>query len=324
MFQRSNMSLDLVTMGEVMGTLRLRGQFGVGNEAGITMSGAEGNVAIAMARLGHNAQWVGTLGPDTFGEGILRTLRGERVGVDFVERREEQTGLLVVRGMGSEAKRVDYHRAGSAGCIFSPEQVSAAIAAKPRIVHLTGITPALSDAAREASFQLLREAKEAGIPISFDLNYRSRLWSREEATPVLQELATMADIVIGGTEEYEILTTHSDPLKAMDAAYRHGVKQAVWKTDDLARVQTEEGVTECPNHKVRVVDPIGAGDAFVSGYLSGWLDGLSPYDRLSRAHLIGGLIVASDGDWEALPLRRELEMFEALPGRSLQSGEVLR
>ena len=64
------------------------------------MSGAEGNVAIAMARLGHNAQWVGTLGPDTFGEGILRTLRGERVGVDFVERREEQTGLLVVRGIG--------------------------------------------------------------------------------------------------------------------------------------------------------------------------------------------------------------------------------
>lgn len=318
------MSLDLVTIGEVMGTLRLRGQFGVGNEAGITMSGAEGNVSIALARLGHNVQWVGSLGPDTFGEGILRTLRGERVGVDFVERREEQTGLVVVRGMGSEAKRVDYHRAGSAGSHFSQAQIAAAIEARPRIVHLTGITPALSESAREATFQMVREAKEAGIKISFDLNYRSRLWSREEATPVLQELASMADIVIGGTTEYEILTTHPDPRKAMAAVYKRGVSEVVWKTDDLARVQTNEGVIECPNRKVRVVDPIGAGDAFVSGYLSAWLDGLGPYDRLARAHMLGGLIVASDGDWEALPLRRELEMLEALPGRSLQSGEVLR
>ncbi len=318
------MSLDVVTMGEVMGTLRLRGQFGVGNEAGITMSGAEGNVAIALARLGHNAQWVGSLGPDTFGEGILRTLRGERVGVDFVERRAEQTGLVVVRGIGSEAKRVDYHRAGSAGSMFSHEQVSEAIAAKPKIVHLTGITPALSDSARDACFQMMREAKDAGIMISFDLNYRSRLWTKGEATPILQELAMMADIVIGGSEEYEVLTGHADPMMAMDVALQHGAKQVVWKTADLARLLTEDGLTECPNRKVRVVDPIGAGDAFVSGYLSGYLDGLEPYARLERAHTLGGIIVASDGDWEALPLRRELEMLEALPGRSLQSGEVLR
>lgn len=311
-------------MGEVMGTLRLRGDFGVGNEAGITMSGAEGNVAIALARLGHNVQWVGTLGEDTFGEGILRTLRGERVYVDFVERRAEQTGLLVVRGMGAEAKRVDYHRAGSAGSHFSPSQIEKAIAAKPKIVHLTGITPALSDSAREASVELVRRAKNAGIKVSFDLNYRSRLWSREEATPVLQELAMMSDIVIGGTEEYEILTTHSDPVDALDAAVRHGVEQAVWKTDNLARVLTEDGLVECPNRKVRVVDPIGAGDAFVSGYLSGYLDGLEPYARLQRAHTMGGVIVASDGDWEALPLRRELDLLESLPERSLQSGDVLR
>ncbi|VEI13618.1 sugar kinase [Trueperella bialowiezensis] len=318
------MELDVVTMGEVMGTIRLRGDFGVGNEAGITMSGAEGNVAIALARLKHNVQWVGTLGNDTFGEGILRTLRGERVYVDFVERSPVQTGLLVVRGMGSEAKRVDYHRKCSAGSLFSPEQIERAIAAKPKIVHITGITPSLSETARKATLAMATKAKEAGILVSFDINYRSRLWSREEATPVLQEIAHLADIVIGGTEEYEILSTHADPIKGMDATLRHGAKQAVWKTDNLARVMTSEGLFECPNKKVRVVDPIGAGDAFVSGYLSGFLDGLDPVARLRRAHIMGGILVASDGDWEALPLRRELETLESLPGNAWESGEVLR
>lgn len=317
------MKPDVVTIGEVMGTLRFSGQFGVGTTVTPSLAGAEGNVAIGLARLEHAVAWVGSVGNDTFGQGIIKTLRGEGVDVSHVVKRPESTGLLVSRVIGPETKSVDYHRSGSAGRIISQEQISGAIAKGPRILHVTGITPALGKAAAESIRFAVDAAREAGITVAFDINFRGRLWGRDEAAPVLTELASLADIVIGGTGELAMVTGQHDPLEAMSTVLASGAREIVWKESDLARVLSAEGMVECPNRLVRAVDPIGAGDAFVSGYLSGVLDGLGAMERLTRAHLLGRIIVGSEGDWEGLPTREQLAVLEAQDGVPV-TGSVVR
>lgn len=321
---RRTMSPDVVTLGEVMGTLRFSGQFGVGTTVTPSLAGAEANVSIALARLGHQVQWVGSLGQDTFGEGILKTLRGENVGVDHVVMRSEPTGLLVSRRVSLETKRVDYHRSGSAGRIFSAEQVTNALAEQPKLLHVTGITPALGDIARATVTEAVREARERGIVVSFDINFRRRLWDVEAARPVLSDLARQADIVFGGTDEFEVVTGEGDPSLALEKMSGMGVREVVWKSSHLARALTADGVSAVPNDVVQAVDPIGAGDAFVAGYLSAWIEGRAVEQRLKRAHTLGGIIVGIDGDWEGLPTRRELTTLESRAQDAVRSGSVER
>lgn len=318
------MKPEVVTMGEVMGTLRFSGQFGVGTTVTPSLAGAETNVAIALARLDHRASYIGSLGADTIGEGILRTLRGERVGVDHVAMRPEPTGILVSRIVGPETKRVDYHRSGSAGRIISPEQIEAALSEQPTILHITGITPALGQTARDAVFHAVSLAREHGITVSFDVNYRSRLWEADDARPVLESIARQADILFGGTEELALITGEYEPVAAMTQIAGWGVSDVVWKSSDLARSLSGGKLVEANNRLVQAVDPIGAGDAFVSGWLSARLDGLPIKERLVRAHVMGAIIVGIDGDWEGLPTRSELIARESTSSDSVRGGDVLR
>lgn len=318
------MKPEVVTMGEVMGTFRFSGHFGVGTTVTPSLAGAETNVAIALARLDHPVSYVGSLGADTIGEGILRTLRGESVRVDHVALRPEPTGILVSRIVGPEMKRVDYHRSGSAGRIISHDQIEAALAEEPQILHITGITPALGDTARDAVFHAVLLARELGITVSFDVNYRSRLWGAEDARPVLERLARQSDILFGGTQELKLLTGEPDPVTAMTEIAAWGVGNVIWKSSDLARSLSGGELVEAPNRIVQAVDPIGAGDAFVSGWLSARLDGRSMMERLVRAHIMGAVIVGIEGDWEGLPMRRVLDSLEAASSEPVRGGDVLR
>lgn len=313
------MGVEVVTLGEIMGTLRFSGPFGVGTTVAPSLAGAEGNVAIGLARLGHQVSWVGTLGQDTFGNGILKTLRGEGVVVDHVSMRPEPTGLLVSRVVGPQSKSVDYHRSGSAGRLISKEQIDGALAEKPKFLHLTGITPALGDSANEAVEYAFEVAKRDGIKVVFDINFRSRLWSEVEATSVLSELAQRADIVIGGSEELRIVTGHDDPKTGMKVLSELGVREVVWKSSGLAKVLSDE-LVECENPIEVAVDPIGAGDAFVAGYLSGKISGFSTYDCLKRAHAMGRIIVGLHGDWEGLPTLADLQRHEIYAGQEIHDG----
>ncbi|MBM9433646.1 sugar kinase [Flaviflexus equikiangi] len=315
------MKLDVVTLGEAMGTFRFSGPFGVGATVTPSMAGAETNVAIALARLGHATQWVGSLGRDTIGEGILKTLRGEGVGVDHVRLRPQPTGILISRPLGPETKRVDYHRSGSAGRIISDEQVAGALAEQPRILHISGITPALGESARSTVFDAVHRARELGIAVSFDINYRSRLWDEDDARSTVGALAKLATIVFGGSDELMLATGEKDPELAMTMLATHSVSDVVWKSSDGARALTADGYVECANRIVRAVDPIGAGDAFVAGYLSAWLEDLPREECLRRGHTLGAIIVGTEGDWEGLPTRRDIESMSGQPDTG---GHVLR
>lgn len=311
---------DVLLLGETMLALRSSSTLTIGGTLATSIAGAESNVAIALARLGHRAAWVGRVGADAPGDLVLRTLRAEGVDVGGVKRDAASTGVILFESRLPRLQRVTYVRAGSAGSRLSAEDV--VVSAGTRILHVTGVTAALGDQPRAAIRAAIGKARDLGITISLDLNYRSRLWTREDARPVLADLAGQADVVIASPEELALLAPDGETLNIEDLVQRligSGVREVVVKDGGRAAYAFgSAGMVTEPALPITVQDPVGAGDAFVGGYLSGMLDGLPVEARLQRAHTLGAFAASSDGDWEGLPVRAELGLFDA------DDGAVLR
>lgn len=308
------MSVDVVTAGEAMLALRGNGPLRMGGSLAVSVAGAESNVAVGMSRLGHRVAWAGRVGADESGAFVRRTLAAEGVDCRAVARDEDRaTGMLIFEQRLPDVTRVEYHRRDSAGSRWSVSDAERALSLHPRLVHVTGITPALSAEARDAAYALVEGAKRQGATVSVDINFRSRLWSAQEAAPHLRRLVDDADIVIASPDELDIVG--GDPA----ALIRSGAHEVIVKhgAAGATAYDAERSVT-VPARSVTVVDSIGAGDAFSAGYLSGWLDGLAREERMERAVVLGAFAVASHGDWEGLPRRDELDLIE------LASGEAVR
>ena len=314
--------LDVVTLGETMASLRTGTPLRLGGAMTMTMAGAESNVAIGLARLGHTVRWGGRVGADEVGALILRTLRAESVAVDTVTvDADRPTGLMLAERRIADISRVSYYRAGSAGSALSEADAVACLAGQPRILHVTGITPALSGSAAQAVVTAVRLARSAGALVSVDVNYRSRLWTPGHARRVLSDLARSADIVIASEDELGLVVDGraADEADAAAELAASGVSQLVIKRGaGGASVWHEGRAHHAPAIPVTVVDTIGAGDAFTAGYLSGLLDGLHPLDALHRGTVTGAFAVASLGDWEGLPDRDELSLLDSQAGSTLR------
>ncbi|MER7176699.1 sugar kinase [Streptomyces mesophilus] len=315
---------DVFTFGETMVALRGSGPLKLGGTMRVSVAGAESNVAIGLARLGHRVRWAGAVGEDEAGELVLRTLRAEGIDVTGASRdAEAPTGLILFEPRLPEVTRVHYYRSGSAGSRLEACAVEAAFtAAPPRILHLTGITPALGPSARCAARRALRLARERSTLVCLDVNFRSRLWSSEDARDVLSEWMPYVDVLIASDDELALCLPSDAPGDVADQAkllLGLGIGEVVVKYGaDGAAVHTGEGELRVPARTVRAVDPVGAGDAFVAGYLSALLDGEDAAGRLDRAVTTGAFAVASHGDWEGAPTRAELPLLGA------GSGTVVR
>jgi 2-dehydro-3-deoxygluconokinase len=304
---------DVLTFGESMVSFRSAGPLAVGGTVSTHLAGAESNTAIGLARLGHRCAWVGRVGADELGEYVLRQLRAEGVRVDDVTRDAERaTGLMFLEQRTADLTRVQYHRAGSAGAALRVDDLRGPLAAGARVLHITGITPALSDSARAAARWAVESASAAGMLVSLDVNYRARLWSRDEARAVLFPLASHASIVIASTDELDLVgDPGADERGIVASLLRRGAAQVLVKLGSAgARVHTREGVHHADALAVTAVDTVGAGDAFTAGYLSGQLDGLDVADCLRRGVTLGAFAVSTRGDWEGLPRREELSLLE--------------
>ncbi len=312
---------DVTTLGETMVSLRTGTPLRLGGTLAMTMAGAESNVAIGLARLGHIVRWGGRVGADEVGAFILRTLRAESVGVDtVVVDPERPTGLMLAERRIADVSRVSYYRVGSAGSALALADASACLADAPRILHVTGITPALSASAAEAVAAAARLARAAGALVSVDVNYRSRLWTPQQARPVLSELVRNADIVISSEDELGlVVATPEDEAASAGQLAASGVSQLVIKRGASGATVWHDGrAHHAPAIPVTVRDTIGAGDAFTAGYLSGVLDGLTPDLALHRGTVTGAFAVAAVGDWEGLPTRDELALLDSEAGATLR------
>lgn len=312
----------LVTFGESMGRIAADqiGLLDFSCTCTVSVGGAESNVAIAAARLGADVTWAGRLGRDSVGDLIERRLRTEGVQ-RRITRDDAFTGLMVCSRRTNAGVRVDYHRAGSAGSHLTQDDVGKDLIQQAAVLHVTGITPALSDTARATTLWAVRTAKAAGVRVSVDVNYRSKLWRPEEAAPVLRELVTHADTVFAGHDEAALVLGTDDahaavknrnPLVLARALTALGPHEAIIKDGPRGCAAVIDNQTYGQDAvPVDTVDPVGAGDAFVAGYLVERLVCSDAETCLTTATRAGAYAVTVPGDCEGLPFRHELDSFTA-------------
>jgi 2-dehydro-3-deoxygluconokinase len=307
---------EVVTAGETMilGVPSLPGRLRHATGLELKIGGAESNVAIALSRLGVSAGWVGYLSADEPGRIVLDRVRGEGVDTSCVGRLEDApTGLYLREKLGTEV-RVYYYRRGSAASkmapgAFDPDYLRGAV-----FLHLTGITPALSPGCRAFVLWAMQQARSRGLLVSFDVNYRSKLWSAGEAKAFTEQVLSLIDLLFLGDQEARALWGRDDAEFLRELSEGQGPQEVVLKRGKEGSLALVEGrMLEHPAFLTVEVDPIGAGDAFDAGYLAGHLWGLTPEECLRTANAMGALSVATLGDYEGLPDRGELRGF--LEGR---------
>lgn len=312
--------LDVVTCGEAMalfaaceaGALEHSAQF-----ARMT-AGAELNVAIGLARLGHRVGYLSRVGNDSLGRFLLDALEHEAIDRSHVAIDDAfPTGLMFkTRNDDGSDPQVEYFRRGSAASRLGRADFDRDWCLQARHLHLTGISAAISESARELTFLLAREARSAGQTVSFDPNLRPRLWSTQaQMVEVTNQLAFASDIVLPGLTEGRLLTGQSSAEDIAAFYLERGVRLVVVKLGASGAYFStghESGIVAAV-HVARVVDTVGAGDGFAVGVISGLLDGLPVRHAVERAAAIGARVVQYVGDCEGLPTRVELKAMLARP-----------
>lgn len=306
----------VVTFGETMALLRSGTIGSLAHLASVDVAagGAESNLAIGLSRLGVPTAWISRVGEDPLGLRVVREIRAEGVEVHCTVDPSRPTGLMVKSRPTARTTRVDYYRAGSAASALSEQDLPDGLIERAEILHLTGITSLLSPSAHAAARAAVRRAAAAGAMVSLDVNHRSRLGSRELLAERLGELLEHVDLLVGGPEELAALVpgvAEQDHRGLLEALAREG-RQVVLKLGADGALALADGVLhEAAAHRVEAVDTVGAGDAFVAGYLSAQLEGLDVAARLARANACGALVCTSPGDWEGAPRPEELEALLA-------------
>jgi 2-dehydro-3-deoxygluconokinase len=301
----------VITAGETMALLVPPGPGRLRHATSLALSigGAESNVAIGLARLGIPSNWISVLGDDELGELILNRLRAEGVDTSAVRRISDRPTGLYLRGEVAGRLRVYYYRSGSAAATLAPHAFEASILSGATFLHLTGITGALSPECAEFLPWVATSARDAGVRVSYDVNYRSRLWAPAAARAATEALLPFVDVLLVGHEEALALWGWETGA-ALEQLSKASPAEVVLKlgADGCAAVIDGEWLTS-PGSSARQLDPIGAGDAFAAGYLAATLWGWAPEKRLRTANAMGAFCVQNLGDYEGLPSRRELDAF---------------
>ncbi|RCG31605.1 sugar kinase [Sphaerisporangium album] len=288
---------EVFTLGEALGVVsadRLRHDTDVRLEVG----GAEFTLAVGLARLGHAVTWLGRVGADELGARVLTVLRGEGVDVSYaLSDPAAPTGLVVRQRRIGRVGHVVHYRGGSAGSRLGPGDIPARALQSAKVLHVTGITPALSGTAWSAAHHAVKLARDAGVLVSVDVNHRPQLWSdRQEAVEALTELATGADVLFVNQDELQLI----EPVMGT-------VRELVVTRGGKGASSTVNGMRyDAQAAPVTVVDPLGAGGAFAAGYLSALLEELHPTDRLRRGSALAAFTITSASPWQGLPTRSEL------------------
>jgi 2-dehydro-3-deoxygluconokinase len=301
----------VVTAGETMVLVvpSSPGRLRHATDVTLSIGGAESNVAIGLSRLGIAASWVSALGEDELGDLVLHRVRAEGVDAGAVRRVPDRPTGLYLREEVAGATRVYYYRRGSAASALAPGAFDASVLDGADFLHLTGITAALSPESAEFLTWAATTARAAGVRVSYDVNYRSKLWEPAAARAATEALLPHVDVLLVGDEEAVALWGWDDEtcLERFPDAGPTDVVVKLGARGCAAVIDGERLIS--PGFPARQLDPIGAGDAFAAGYLAATLWGQEPVERLRTANAMGAFCVQNLGDYEGLPSRRELTAF---------------
>ena len=258
----------------------------------VDAGGAESNVAAHVAGLGHRSAWFSRLGDDPLGRRVARQLAARGVDVSSVVFDPDHPTGVYFKDPGHGVR---YYRAGSAASTLSTADLDTLDLSGVRVVHVSGITAAISATAAAFLDGVIERARAAGVLVSFDVNHRPALWDAGEAAHRLEALARRADLVFVGRDEAETLWTTTDAA-AVRARFG-GVAELVVKDGDVGATAFAQGETVFePALRVEVVEAIGAGDAFAGGYLAALLDGAPLAERLRAGHARAALTLQTTSD----------------------------
>jgi 2-dehydro-3-deoxygluconokinase len=307
---------EVATLGEALVVLDPDTAGPLRSVTGFTrhFGGAELNVAVALARLGHRSAWSGALGDDELGHAILAFLRGEGVDVRGVRLEPDaSTGLYLKERRALDRLQVHYFRTGSAASALRASELDLDRVLAAGMLHITGITPALSDAGEALTDTLTAAARERGVMLSFDANLRFRLLGDRDPRALLRASLERADLIFCAVLEAEALLGSAEPdgiARSMEGLRAEVV--VVHDADGALAVERGGAIARTHAHRVTAVDTVGAGDAFVAGFLSGRLRGWGTARCLSLATACGACAVTVPGDAESMPF--EGEALSLLPG----------
>ncbi|MEJ1922390.1 sugar kinase [Microbacterium sp. KHB019] len=291
----------LITLGETMVMLTPgRGHsLAAAAELQVHVGGAESNVATHAAALGIDAAWVSAVGADVLGDRVRDAIAARGVDVTWVRTDSGAPTGVYFKDPGHG---VLYYRAGSAASRMTPDAVAEVPLEAAEIVHISGITPALSPTCSDLVDTVIDRVGAGSGRLSFDVNHRAALWAPGEAAPTLLALARRADIVFVGLDEAQTVwgcETVEDVRELLPEPARLVVKDGDVGASEFATEGSQDSTTFVPAIPTEVVEPVGAGDAFAAGYLAAHLGGEDAAGRLSAGHARAHLVLRSTSDFVA-------------------------
>lgn len=304
---------DVITIGDAMVVFEpvSTGPMRFVNSFEKKIGGAELNFAIGCARLGLKSGWISRLGNDEFGKFIRNFVRGEGIDISQVKLMDGYpTSLNFKEMMEDGSARTFYYREKSPTLTMTPGDLDETYFENAKILHITGIFPAIDAKNIAIIDKAISLAKKHGLKISFDPNIRLKLWSKEEAKIALANILPNVDILLAGDEEMDIILGVSDPKKIIEKSKELGISYIAVKQGDKGSVgYFNNELIEAPPVKPRkVVDTVGAGDGFNAGVIYGILRDFPLKKTLEFANTIGSMVVSVAGDNEGLPYYEDVQM----------------
>ena len=302
---------EVLTAGETMVALSPEKAGRLAYASGLMMAaaGAESNTAIGLRKFGHPVNFISRFGADGFGEFLLRMLNAEGVNTQNVLMDQRHPTGLMVKERKREDTAVYYYRKNSAASHMNIADIPEPCITEVKLVHITGITPVLSDSCEEMICSLVEKAQFYQKQISFDPNIRRKLWGEKDYAPLLRKLMKQSTYVLLGREEAEILYGTSERGKLKKYLLENTKTLAVVLKDGSngAMIIDKDCEVFIPPYPCKTIETVGAGDAFNAGFLSGILEEkeLKLCGRMGA--VAGACATECNGDYEGVPNREELE-----------------
>jgi 2-dehydro-3-deoxygluconokinase len=264
--------------------------------------GDTSNAALAAARAGVRTAYLTRLGRDAFGDELMALWAREGVDTSGIERdAQAPTGIYFVTH-GARGHEFSYRRAGSAASLMTPQWLPRALVRESKILHVSGISLAISPGARDTVFEAMAEARRAGTLVSFDSNLRLKLWSLDDARTAIVRAASQCDLFLPSVEDVTALNGLADPDAIIDWAHALGARQVVLKLGGDGAIASDGQRRErIAGHRVSAVDATGAGDCFCGNLLARIALGDSLGDAARYANAAAAVAVQGFGAVAPLP-----------------------
>lgn len=309
------MPFDILCLGEAMVEFNQTG--GADSDQYLRGYGGDtSNCAIAAARQGASSAYCTLVGQDVFGDLLLDLWQREQVDTSTIGRRSDSPTAVYFVTHGEKGHTFTYYRKGSAASHMTPADLPGAALEQSKLLHVSGITLAVSESMRETAMAAIARMRKAGRKVSFDTNLRLKLWPLETAREAILAALKQSDIALPSLEDSTALTGLSDPLAILDYYRDIGIPLVVLKCGaEGVIVASREGRWRLPGHHVPTVDATGAGDCFDGAFLAELVRGAAPLDAVAYANAAAALTTIGYGAVAPIPRRAAVDAFFQSVGR---------